>query len=519
MSIAGPAQQVLIVGAGPAGLFAAGELARHGVRARLVERQPAPHRETRATAIQPAVLELLARAGVVDRFLEAGVAIRGVRFLGPDLEEIVAGRFAGIGCAFEHQCSLPQWRTEAILTAHLEQLGGRAEHGVDVVGIEEADDGLEVALRHPDGQTERLRVGYLLGAGGAHSVTRASMHGALDGSTYGGRFIVADARARLPCRPEEAKVHFGPAGFVLMAPLPDERWIMFVDGDEANGTAPDERELAALVDRRVGRDAGIHDVGWTSCFRMHSRIAPRLADGRRFLLGDAAHLSSPFGGEGLNTALLDAADIAWKLALVMRGEGRPALLESFAIERGLADRHVLEVSDGIHRTVMGLVETFAAGRKPELPAPDAARDLASQRSRAMLDMSYAGSPLVGEHVAAGTCPGPAPGARFPDRIRLSGTGHQLLLFGAADVEGLRNRWTGLVEVMDGVGSGFDAARAGVAEGGAVLVRPDGMIGYRASPADQAGLDALEAHLASYLVPSRANMSPIASPPSPDPSIG
>ena len=137
----------------------------------------------------------------------------------------------------------------------------------------------------------------------------------------------------------------------------------------------------------------------------------------------------------------------------------------------------------------------------------------------MLDMSYAGSPLVGEHVAAGPGAGPAPGSRFPDRIRLSGTGHHVLVFGDADLDGLRSRWSGLVEVIDGDRSGFDAARAGVAEGGAVLIRPDGVIGFRTSPADLPGLEALEAHLAGYLVPSRSSTDAIASPPSPVPSSG
>lgn len=501
-----PAQQVLIVGAGPAGLFAAAELARHGIRARLVERNAAPHHEARATAIQPAVLELLGRAGVLDRFLEVGVPIRRVRFVGPGLTEIAVGAFAGIGCVHEHQCSLPQYQTEAILTAHLERLGGTVERGVEVIEIEEAGDGLRVALRHPNGEVERVSVAYLLGAGGAHSVTRSSMHSSLDGATYGGQFVAADARTGLPSPPEEAKIYFGEAGFVLMAPLPDERWIMFVNVDEATDTAPDERELAALVNQRVGKDAGIHDVIWTSCFRMHKRIVPRLADGRRFLLGDAGHLSSPFAGEGLNTALMDAADIAWKLALVIRGAAPPSLLGSFAIERGLADQHVLEVSDQVQATVMGLVATFASGQQPELPPPDAARDLAFQRSRSMLDVSYTGSPLVAEHAPGGPMPGPAAGSRFPDRFRLTGTGHHLLVFGDADLGPLRARWSGLVEVIDGAASGFDANRAGVPEGGAVLVRPDGMIGFRASPADGPSLDALDAHLASYLVPNEAPMA-------------
>jgi 2-polyprenyl-6-methoxyphenol hydroxylase-like FAD-dependent oxidoreductase len=512
-------RQVLIVGAGPAGLFAAAELARHGIRARIVDGATEPHHQTRATAIQPAVLEILGRAGVLDRFLATGMPIRGVRFIGPDQREIAVGMFAGIGCAHEHQCSLPQWQTESILTGHLEGLGGRVERGVEVRTIEDVDGGLRVTLVHPDGRVEDAVVDYVLGAGGAHSVTRSSMHSHLDGATYGGQFVAADARHSLPSTPDEARIFFGPRGFVLMAPLPDEHWIMFVNAEEGITTPPDEHGLATLVNERVGRDAGIHDIAWTSCFHMHNRIVPRLADGRRFLLGDAGHLSSPFGGEGLNTALMDAADIAWKLALVVRGRGLPSLLDSFAVERGAADHHVLEVSNSVHETVMGLVATFASGADPTFPAPDAARDLAAQRSRAMLDVSYAGSPLVAEHAPGGTAGEPAAGSRFPDRAKLSGSSHHLIVFGDATLHGVRARWKGLVEVVDGPRGGFDAARAGVADGGLVLVRPDGMIGFRAVPADEDGIAALDAHLSSYLVPSKVSASVRASSDSPVAAIG
>jgi 2-polyprenyl-6-methoxyphenol hydroxylase-like FAD-dependent oxidoreductase len=484
---------VLVVGAGPAGLFAGCELSRHGVPVRIVERRATPHREARATAIQPAGLELLARSGLDVAFLSAGVRVRRTRFIGPGMAEIATSSFGGIGCPHEYQCSLPQWRSEQLLADRLEALGGRVERGVEVRSVEESGDGLLVTLRQADGTTETAWFRVVLGAGGAHSVTRHAMLLRLAGDTYAGRYIVADVRAGLPAAPEEGMLLVGATGFVLLSPLPEGRWILFVNGDEGDASPdpPPPEQLAALVSRRIGVDAGLHDVAWSARFLMHRRIVPRLADGCRFLLGDEAHLTSPIGGEGLNAALMDAADIAWKLALVLRGRARASLLDTYAIERGLADRHALDVSDTLHRRVMGLVEACAAGAVPSAPPAEAAQLVAAARARAMLDVSYAGSPLAGASA----------GDRFPDRTRLRGPTHHLLMFGAPCPEALRRRWAGLVEVVHAAAAGFEAERAGVPQGGAALVRPDGFVGFRAAPADGPGLAALEDHLGRYLIPA------------------
>jgi FAD binding domain len=241
---------------------------------------------------------------------------------------------------------------------------------------------------------------------------------------------------------------------------------------------------------------------WVSYFKMQRREAESLGDGRRFLLGDAGHMSSPLGGEGINAAFMDAADIAWKLALVVRGAAKPSLLASYAIERGMADRHALEVSNDIHGHITALVAAYRGGGAPKLP-PSTADEIASAaRRRSMLDVSYAGSPLVGQ--AGATVAAPEPGVRFPDIHRLKGERHHLIVFGAApSLEKMRARWDGLVTIIDGSAEGFDAAKAGAPGGGAVLVRPDGFIGFRAAPADTATMAALDAHLASYLIPAGA----------------
>jgi 2-polyprenyl-6-methoxyphenol hydroxylase-like FAD-dependent oxidoreductase len=498
--------EVLVVGAGPSGLFAAAELARNGVKTRLVEREPHPHRQARATVVQPGTLEILARAGTLDPFLARSMHLEYARVFNDQLEAVGEIAFAGAGCPCEFQCSLPQYRTEEILTERLIELGGEVERGVSARSMNSTADGVAVNLEHVDGREETAHVRWVVGAGGAHSITRESLDEILLGETYAGTALAADVRVSCGLPRNGTALIASPEGYVLLGPLPDDRWITFI-GD----LHPDEVErlnqdasleaVAASIERRAGDRVQLEDIAWASPFHMHRRLVSRLAGERRFLLGDAGHLSSPFGGEGLNSGLQDAHNLAWKLALVLQGRGRSELLDSFASERLSADAHVLEVSDHIHQMAHGAVQAARTGVRPDPPTPE--QVAAVVQSRSMLDVSYADSPIVGEYVAPGTDPpsSPAPGERYPDRSALAGTGHHILLFGEADepaVARLQRRWEGLVELMRSDG---DSARAGLAHGGAVLVRPDGHIGFRASSADAAGLGALDAHLDSYLIPA------------------
>jgi 6-methylpretetramide 4-monooxygenase / 4-hydroxy-6-methylpretetramide 12a-monooxygenase len=499
--------EVLVVGAGPSGLFAAAELARHGVPARVVERAPQPHRQARATALQPATLEILQQAGVADRVLDAAEHLRFGRVFDSDLRCVAETPFAGAGCRWEFQSSLPQWRTEQILAGRLAELGGTVERGLEVVSVTERDRDVLVALRRPGGPAETVAASWVVGAGGAASVTRGSMAESLLGTTYAGTALAADVRVSCGLPRDGSSLIASPAGYVLLAPLPEERWICFIgELDEAEAERLDrDRSIAAIsaaIERRVPRGLCVDDIAWASPFRMHRRLAPHLADERRFLLGDAGHLSSPFGGEGLNSGLQDAHNLAWKLALAQRGRARPSLLGSFEPERSAADHHVLEISDELHQQLAeGAVESARTGVFPAPPSKE--RLAALVRSRCMLDVSYAGTPLVGEYLAPGTPPptGPVPGDRYPGRADLRGTGHHLLISGAAEgpeLARVARKWHDLVDVAN---SAVDGRGAEPTASVAVLVRPDGHIGFRAAPASEAGLRALDAHLDSYLVPA------------------
>jgi 2-polyprenyl-6-methoxyphenol hydroxylase-like FAD-dependent oxidoreductase len=494
--------QVLIIGAGPAGLFAACELLRHGVRPRIVEQKPAPHHDTRGTAFQPATLEILDKAGVIRPFLKASVHINEIELLGPGQVRIGLAELAGLGCKYEFQCSQPQWFTEQALRDHLAGQGLQVEFGVQATSIEADGDGVTVTL-DKGGRKQVVRAGYLIGAGGGHDPTRHSMQEPFDGVTYAGRYIVADVKLAFPCPPGRGRVAVGPSGFVLISPLPEGRFLIFVNRDEADLAEgpPSASELAALLNARVGTDVGLSDLRWISYFLAQRRLVPALSDGRRFLLGDAGHLSTPMGGEGINSALMDSADIAWKLALVLSGAANPSLLETYAVERALADHHALEVTNEIHNSIMNLVAMCAKGETPSLPAQEPAQALAALRTRSMLDVSYKGSPLVDTGESAATAP---PGSRFPGWCDLDGATHHLVFSGGAPrLDDFRARWGALVSVVEWTGAGVLSKQTGLADGGLVLVRPDGFIGFRRASANDAAMKALDTHLSTYLQPNFA----------------
>ena len=498
-----PRNEVLIVGAGPSGLFAACELARHGVAVRLVERDLKPHREARATAIQPGTLEILDSVGLLPPFLEAAEYIRGARVYGAGLTELRAVTLKGLGCRYEFQCSLPQYETQRILEAHLVSLGGAVERGVTATKMTPDADGFLVELVHKGGQVETMHPGVVIGAGGAHSVTRNSMSQLLEGATYQGHFLGADIAMQAPFPRDQTSVICVQNGLLLLSPLPGGRWISFQDLEEEVQSVTAE-DVTARTEVRLGGRCRPTDVGWFAPFRMHRRIVSRLAEGRRFLIGDAAHLSSPFGGEGLNTGLHDGYDLAWKLALVLRGHATRSLLDAYTVERTMADRHSLDVSDQVHQGLIDIADTVRQGREVPAEIVDPVTMALALNARSMLDIDYAGSPLVADYVADGSGnPEPHPGQRYPDWMRFGGTSHRVLVFGPVkDSEALtrlEQRWSKRVEISHD--PDVNPVRAGLPMGGVVLIRPDGHFGFRFPSAEASAFAALDRHLSAYLIPA------------------
>lgn len=489
--------EVLIIGAGPTGLFAAAELARHGVRPRIIEQLPAPHIQTRATGVQPAALEVFARAGCVAPFVAEAERVRGLRVWNGAMEEAFVFRGPPPDSPYPFTCSIPQWRTEEILNAHLESFDLRVERGVTAREISLQPEGVRVRCERMDGSVMVIESAYLIGAGGAHSPVRGAIHQQLEGITYPRQFLAADARVNVPRGDGLLNMVFSPSGLLMVADLPGGRSLLVLDlPDDHELTAPGPADLEAALAGHLSVPLAVDDVRWVSCYKTHRRMSPKFREGRCFLAGDAAHLCSPFGGEGMNSGLLDAASLAWQLAAVLRRGGHPALLDAYEPERQQVARQVLASSESMSEFYFALVELVRQGQPLE-PSPPNPNDQGT--STHMLDVTITASPLLGVHGPGSPSAEVRPGTRFPDRTRLSGCLHHLLVHGGGFPDAaFAARWRDVLEIVPGESVG-SAVRAGLPGGtGRVLVRPDGYVGFLG--AEAAGTDALEGLLRAQFTP-------------------
>lgn len=494
--------EVLVIGAGPTGLFCAGELARHGVRARIIDASPAPHTQTRATGIQPAALEVLQRAGVVEPFLDEGVPVKGLRVLDRERREAFVTAPPPMHTPYPFSRSMPQWRTEEIFAQRLAGFGIEVERGVTAREIAVSDSGARVHCVDQAGRELVVHADYLVGAGGAHSAVRGALHERLEGITYPRRYLVADVRTAGVHGGNLLTVAISAVGMLMAVELPAGRTLLVMDlpDGEIPATAPELDEVRRALAGHLTAPFAISDLRWASMYHTHRRMVPRFSDGRCFLAGDAAHICSPLGGEGMNSGILDGASLAWKLGAVLRRNGKRSLLDAYHPERNAVARQVLASSEAMHEFYYGLVE-MAAGGQPLAPPPASGERKVT--SGAMLDVTFHDSPIVACHGSPPDDESPRPGCRFPARTRLSGCLHHLLLYGTAsatDRARLVDRWAGALEILDGE-TVCPTDLAGVSPAGAVLVRPDGYIGFQAQTWSDEARQALDRHLDGQFAPA------------------
>ncbi len=451
-------------------------------------------------------MEVLHRAGLSEKFLAKAVPVRGLRILDENLEEVFTSRPEGLRSPFQHTNSIAQWQTEEILNENLEQRGVKVERGVTAEKITPTEQGIQVECSKADGSKFVINADYLVGAGGAHGPVRGVLEQHLDGITYTRRYLVADVASKGVISGDNlVYVTISKAGMMMIVELPGQRTLVVTDLPEGEDVpeTPRIEDLRQAIARHLRRPFEVDDLRWISTYRAHRRMSPKLADGRIFLAGDAAHLCSPLAGEGMNSGFLDGASLAWKLGAVLRRGGKPSLLAAYEPERHEVARQVLASSEAIHDFFYALVQRATNGLSLAAPINDPTR---KARSPEMLDLAISESPLLGYHGFYRSTQVVRPGTRFPERARLDGCLHHLLVYGVGDqrvfdteTEAFAKRWSNALEVVDGT-TVCPPEVAGVALGGAVLVRPDGYVAFQADRWSTEARNALDELLLSQFCP-------------------
>ncbi|MBI3224738.1 MAG: FAD-dependent monooxygenase [Mycolicibacterium cosmeticum] len=345
---------VLIVGAGPVGLTAALVLTQRGHVVTVVDQQAEGANTSRAAVVHPHTLELLQPYGVTEALVRRGVHTPTFAIRDRD-DLLVAVPFDQLASRYPYTLMISQADTETFLLDRLEQLGGKVIRPATVTGVSQHDAGVEVAFA--DGQ--RVTARYVVGADGMHSTVREQTGIAFTGSTYAESFALADVRLSGGVPSDEVILYFSPAGLAVVAPLPDGLYRIVATVDDAP-QHPNAGFVQALLDGRgpVAHPVVVDDVVWGSRFRVHHRIADAFRDRRVLLAGDAAHVHSPAGGQGMNLGIEDAVLLGELLSRVLAGEP-DHLLEAYAAERRRTAEGVVALAGRLTA-----LATASPGRRP-----------------------------------------------------------------------------------------------------------------------------------------------------------
>ncbi len=334
---------VLIVGAGPAGLALAATLQAGGVRHIVVDALDVAQNTSRAAVVHPHTLEMLDDIGAAGPLSAEAIAL--TRFTVRDRDQpLLSLDFSKLPSAYRHMLMVPQSTTEAVIEARLLELGGDVRRGIRATDIVSDTTGATVRLTGSSGD-EVIHARYVVGADGMRSVVRESCGIAFEGAAYSESFILADVVMAWPLGPSEVSLYFSPAGLVVVAPLPDGSYRIVATLDNAP-ERPDLPDIQALLDQRgpAAISAKVTKLLWSSRFRIYHKLASTYRKGSTLLIGDAAHVHSPAGGQGMNTGIVDAIALGHTLRDVIR-QGAPAsALDQFAARRRSAAKEVLELA-------------------------------------------------------------------------------------------------------------------------------------------------------------------------------
>ncbi len=394
MPTVAPDVDVLVVGAGPVGLFLANECARRGLRWRLVEARPSQSEHSKALAIFPRTLEIFDMAGVVAPFLEAANRVTWVAIVshGRALARI---HFAPEGTPYPFVAMVPQDVTERLLVEQMRRKGAAVEYETTFVSAVQHDDHVSATLEHK-GERSELTAAFVVGCDGAHSAVRHLLDLPFEGAVYDASFLLADVETNEALPADEMQLCPSEFGPVAIFPMSATRRRIVATIENVEGEAPSLDLVRKVLSQRGPRAIEARAMHWSSYFRIHHRQTARLRVGRMFIAGDAAHIHSPFGGQGMNTGLQDAWNLAWKLDLAVRGRQNERLLDSYGAERRPVIQQVIGTTDFLTRA-MGTPNKIAQTLRDTL-IPLASRLPAFQRAFVKrlsgLGITYGGSPIV-----------------------------------------------------------------------------------------------------------------------------
>jgi len=341
---------VLIVGAGPTGLMMASQLARFGIPFRLIEKNEGPTTQSRALVIQPRSLEILEQMGIAERAVKQGKIFQTINYVvnGKLTQRVPLGDFGKGLTQFPFLLILEQSKTEALLIDFLQQQGQQVEWQTELDSFSQGDKAVYAKLKHLD-KEEKIETGWLVGCDGASSRVRTMLDIPFGGETYKESLFVLDCKINWPFKDDEAAIALSKDAFGLFFPMTNGRCRVsgIVSEEYADKDTISFDEVNRDFAKNLKMDVTLSDPEWISLYHAHHRYVAHFSRGRCFLAGDAAHVHSPAGAQGMNTGLQDAYNLAWKLAFVIRGKAEEKILETYHEERLPIARQLVRTTDRV----------------------------------------------------------------------------------------------------------------------------------------------------------------------------
>jgi 2-polyprenyl-6-methoxyphenol hydroxylase-like FAD-dependent oxidoreductase len=505
---------ILIVGAGPTGLMLANQLARRGVRFRIIDRHAGPAVQTRALGVQARTLEIYSHLGIANRALELGKRALGANIWarGRRAARVPVGDIGQGLSPYPYLLILGQDDNERLLGDALRQHGMDVEWNTELVDLTQQADRVTVQLKLADGSVRETAVGWVAGCDGARSAVRELNRIAFQGAPYEDVFFVADTVMTGPMAPDELNVYLWRKGFHLLFPMRGANHWRIV------GIVPEPlrgrdnltfEDVIPSIRQEAGSELVFQRCSWFSTYRIHHRRAERFRNRRCFLLGDAAHIHSPIGAQGMNTGLQDAYNLGWKLALVVSGQADARLLDSYEDERIPVAQALLGTTDRLFSLVIsdnwvtGLLRTRLVpkllGLAIRLPRVQKLAFLTISQT----GISYRASPLS-ESLTGLPATAPQAGDRFPWLrlvfspqatredlyAKLDDTRFTLILLGQSPADGTMGLGDNLrvLTVPPSAENSHELTRAGISSTTFYLLRPDGYVGLSGLKLDPAAVE-------------------------------